>query len=756
MVDDIIKCTVEIEQIRFYKDDWGILIASVNQIKSGTPAYDRKGFITLKGTMAEPKVGNQYFLTASEVDDPTYGKQYEIKCMANIVDIDTTDKIGQKRYLLTLFTEGQVEAMYEALDDPFKTLNDEDIQSLIKVKGCGVTNAVKWTDKFSKNLHMSKMYVELEEYGLTTNMLMKLLNKYKQPDLVIQKVKENPYVLSEVKGIGWKKCDEIALAGGLGKFNVERIKALILYYLEQQAVEGFSFVSPDELMGAIVEHIGEDVPDLAIGESIHGMPDKLWWNKDKTKIGLKRYRTLEENIAKDLLRIRDAESNFKYDNWEDVIKHMEHQQGWEYTDQQLEGIKMVLDNNVVCVHGYSGTGKSTIANAMLETLKMYSHALTALSGRAAARIAEITGEEGYTIHRLLGYPCMDEQAKQKFYFHDENPLPFDIIIVDEISMIGGYLFSFLLRAIRSGAKVVLLGDIGQLKSIGECNVAADIINSEHIPTLFLNQIHRQAKKSAIITDSIKIRTGSQIIEKDWAGEETRGELQDLTLDCYSDKSNTYYKTLQHFQTQFQNVVNILDIQVICPVKKIGDASTWSINNAIQDLYNPKEKRKKELAVFYGLGYTGVLREGDKVINTKNSYKTLNPETGKKTPVFNGNIGIIRSINESESTMIVDFKDIGTVLITKDMLKFIELGYAISAHRSQGSQWERVIVAIDYSSYALLSRELIYTVITRAQKHCTLVAQNSALRYATCQEGVSVKETHLVEILDELVNPVLDF
>lgn len=757
LIKDKFKGKVQIETVRFYKDNWGILVCSVveKDKKYANPVVNKDGFIIVKGTMPEPDKKITYSLAANLVNDAKWGKQYEITSFSSAITFDRGDKFGQKRFLQTIFADKWYKALY-TLDDPFTLLETENVAELVQAKGIALKTAMFLCRKFRENYSLGKMMLELEEYHLTNNMLNKLLNNYKSADLAIDKVKSNPYILAtEVQGIGWKKADEIALSGGLSQYSTERISAFMIYYLEEQAQNGFNYISTDLLMDAIVDCIGEEVPDLAIAESIHGLGNRLWYNKEKTLIGLMKYRKLDENIAKELLRIRDAKSDFNIENWEEIVRDKEIRQGWDYTDQQRLGIETVLKNNIVMVTGKAGVGKSTIADAMLETLKDYSHALCALSGRASARIAEITGEDGYTIHRLLGYPSKEENSKNGFSFHDEHPLPYDIIIVDEVSMIGGYLFYHLLRAVKSGAKVVLLGDCAQLEAIGECKVASDIIESPEIPTVMLDKIHRQAAKSAIITESLKVRDGIQIIPKNWAGTEVRGELQDLLIDCYSDKTNTIYKVLEYFQKEIIEVKDIMEVQIISPVRNNGDACTWNINNIIQDLYNEKNNKKKQIEVFYGKDKVGYLREGDKVINTKNNYKTCNID-GNNTPIFNGNIGILREIDEDNDMYTIDFKDIGTVILDKDSIKAIELGYAITCHKFQGSQSKNVIIALDYSSYTLLSREWVYTAITRAQKHCTLVAQNSALRYAISQEKLSEKTSHLVECLDEIAHPKLSF
>lgn len=750
---DIIKVTVAVERIRFYKNEWGIIECSIDpkRIKQGTPKLDRNGIAIFKGVMPQLQEKNLYNITAEYIEDPKYGGQYNILSIFTALDFGTGDPEGQKKFLSSIYTPLQVTNMYEALDNPFKALKDKDVASLIKIKGCGMDTADRWIRKFEQHIGEAKIYTELEDYNLTTNMIKKLMDRYVSPELVIEKVKNNPYVLcNEVKGIGWKTADKIALEGGIGEFSTKRIAAYIVHYLDEAGENGCSWITPDELMGAILEGIGEEVPDANVTEAIHELGEELWWNDDKSKIGLRRYFNIEHRIAEELLRIRDAESKISYIDWEDTIKHLEHKQGWEYTDEQKNGVKTVLDNNITVVQGLAGTGKSTLVSAMIEVLRSYSYVQCALSGRASSRMSEITGQEGFTIHRLLGYPQGD---KQGFKFHDENPLPYDIYILDEISMVDAYLFYYLLRAIPDGAKLVCLGDPGQLESIGCGNIAHDMINSEEIPTVTLTKIHRQAAKSAIITESIKIRNGQQIINKDWVGTETRGELQDLHIDCFSDKTNTYYKVVQAFSaTMAQDNFNIMETQIIVPVKNNGAACTYELNNSIQELYNPEDRRKKEHNGFSN-GKSYILREGDKVMNVVNNYKT-------SPPIYNGNIGIIRNIYYDEilddEIMLIDFKGIGEVKVPREAWNNIELGYAITVHKSQGDQANHVIFGIDFTSYSLLSREMIYTGITRAKKKCDLIAQTGALRMAISKEGVSKKQTHLQQCLYDVAHPKLIF
>ena len=745
-----IECTVK--RIRFYKESFGIIVVTVDKVVKGELQTDPEETV-LKGAMPRVREGEAYKVAGTYTEDPKWGGQYNIEMITSNVTLDDSDREGQRKFLESIYTPRQVENMYDALENPYEVLKNEDYEKLITVKGVRANKATDFIIKFRNNFHRARIYSELSDYNLSISIIDKLLNRYKTPDLVIEKVKENPYTLiTEVRGIGWGIADNIAQAGGMSEYDPRRIAAFIFYYLDERGEDGFSWITNEELIGAIEERFGEDISDEPIIEAIHSIEDKLWWNEDKSKLGLKYYYTIEDKIAQELLRLRDAESHFEYPNWEDAIRRIERLQGWEYTDEQKNVIKVILDNNITLIQGGAGTGKSSIVRAIIECLKKYSFVQCALSGKAASRLMEVTGKDGFTIHRLLEYPKGPDE-KAGFNKNDENPLKFDLYIIDEISMVDMKLFYYLLRAIPNGSKIICLGDNGQLEAIGAGNIAYDMLVSPEITSITLNKIHRQAENSAIVTESVKIRKGYQIIEKDWVGHEVRGALKDLDLTCYSDRSNTYYEVLGKFQIAMKECHNnIKDVQVIVPMKLKG-ACTYALNNAIQELYNPSSRSKKEYTMYAAKDMPYSLRVGDKVICTQNNYK-IQPN------IYNGNVGVIERFgyddDDGEEIMVVNFDSIGTVRIPKQFWKTIELAYALTVHKDQGSESDYVIFGLDYSAYALLSKELVYTGITRAKKKCYLIAETGALRYATSKSSVRIKQTHLQERLNSLAHPKIIF
>ena len=713
---------------------------------------------TVVGIMPYLMEDADYEISATEVENKKYGKQYQVNSINLYLPNGIESKEGQKEFLDIIFTKLQVKEMYEALDDPYMTLKDGDISSLVKVKNCGMKTAVAWIDKFKTYMPLSNAMKELSEYGLTEALLRRIVNHYKSSDIAVEIIQNKPYKLIEVNGVGWHKCDEIAMKGGLKPDSPERIGTYILYYLQERANEGYSYIPADanteiengivsktqkpiNFIDTMIEFFGDDISDEALKGGLDYVNDQLWFSDDRKFVGLKRIYDLEMSVAENLIRIRDGENDFKYSNWKDIIKQKEIDQGWEYNEQQIEGIKAVLENQVVVITGKAGTGKSSIVDAMIAVLQGYSYAQTALSGRAAARMAEITHEEGYTIHRLLGFPKGDRDHGG-FVFHEDNKLPRDIIILDEVSMVDGELFNRLVKAIKTGSKLIMLGDTGQLECIGCMNIAADLIASKEIVSIELSQIHRQAANSGIITESIKAREGIQLIEKDWIGTEVRGKLNDLVIDCFSDKSNTFYKVMQHASSELEDGTDIMDLMVIAPSYK-NESGVDNLNAALQSLYNPDSPEKKEVFVQKS-SKAWILREGDKIINVQNDYYAKNKFTAG---IFNGNIGVVKNIDIDANTIAVDFQDIpGIMILPKKNWKDLELGYATTCHKAQGSQCKKVIVGLDFGSFIQLSREWVYTAMTRAIDKCYMVAQNNALRYAVSKNSISVKRTHLAKLL----------
>ena len=703
----------------------------------------------IKGNIHTPIIGKVYDIKGEMDYSPTWGEQISILESSMNNDLAETDIRGQKYILCKLFPK-HVQRMYETLDNPYLALKEGNVKELTKIKGCGPNVATKWIERFNDTYDKHKAYIDLARYSISDKLIEKIIKYYHEDvDKAVDVVKNHPYDLTIIRGIGWKTADDIALQNGADPYGIDRIETCIKMFLRNQGENGKSFSYSEEIMQELIDKIGEEVPDLNIAEAIHDLQDSqmIVWNKEKTKIGLKWYYDLEYSIAEHLVRLKNAPNKFKYSNWLEIIKKKEKDQGWDYTEQQLEGIKMVLDNQLCCISGYGGTGKTSIIDGILTILQDYKSVTVALAGRAAARISEASGKESQTIHKLLKLKYGDPRTP---FDYEYDPLDYDIIVVDEMSMIDGYLFKQLLKACATGTKVIFIGDVGQLESIGSCAVAADMLESKYISSIFLDKIHRQARKSAIITESIRVRQGKQLTSDGWTGEETRGELQDMILNCYTDKSNTYHNIVKYFKEEIKHAKSILDVQIIVPCKQ-GVSSVASLNHIAQQIYNPKSK--KQYKIMKSGVVQWVLKVGDKVINKQNKYQIINSD-GSVVDIFNGNLGIIKDIKDDY--ILIDFQGIGYVEVPKSHAPYIELGYAITCHSAQGSQFDIVIGGIDFSMFIMLNKELLYTMITRASKKFILCAQTKALQYAITKEQIIHRQTYLMDDLDELCNKKFDF
>lgn len=434
--------------------------------------------ITVTGMYAAPiEKDKEYTILAKEIEHERYGKQYQLIFFGEITDFDNF--ANQKAFLSTILTEEQIKHIYEVTDNPIKIIEQHDVETLKKAWGIGDYIANCIIERFEANRDNCAVYVELDGLGLTPNFIQKLISYYKNPQKIINIVKNKPYSLAtDIEGIGFKKADEIALKNGLDMFSPERIEAYIVYYLNEEAQNGNSYVSSMTLTTAIFNAFGgkEDILKVYTDEDEHSAPNNVAEtiktlcdkgvicledneNKAHRRVYLTKYYDIERKIAEHLKRIKEGENNFEFEDWENKIAVQENLQGWKLTEEQYEGVKMCLNEQVVFITGGAGSGKTSVLSCALNALnclgsyeeRKYSFAQCSLSGKAAARMSEVTGENGYTIHRLLGYNGAE------FSYNEKLPLDYDIIIVDEISLVGGEIFLSLLEAIKTGTKLIVLG-----------------------------------------------------------------------------------------------------------------------------------------------------------------------------------------------------------------------------------------------------------------------------------------------------------
>ena len=751
----------------FAPGSWGILEVDVGQILQGSfPAgFSKNGWfptVAFKGALPPIDTEKTYYFEVEMVADAKspYKVGFNILFMTQRVRLTKFEE--QKLFLESILTEHQIDILYEELIDPFEAIDSGDLFLLSTVKGIGEKTAEKIVETYNRTKKDANAFLVLrEEFGLTDAAVTKLQQRYLSTDTIIAKLRENPYELMSLDGYGFKKCDALALKGGMAKDAKFRIRAYVTHFLTEQAeTEGNSWIYLRDLLHGVVEFVPSIQKETFAawlkewtGRVESDEPEFLYYDQEQKRIGLKHYRELEENIAEEIFRLLDAPkksfSKCRY-TIEDAIRDCEADNGWEYTDEQKAAIRGCLENNITIITAKAGSGKSAsvqpitrfcLANGLFV-------AQTALSGRAASNLSEITNIEGKTIHRLLCY-----NPKVGFTHNKENPIMEDIVIIDEMSMNDNELLYNLLQAIPNGCKIIMLGDIAQLPSLSVGCAFKDLIETNVVPCYRLTKIHRQSQKSAIVTDSIKISNGIQIIKKEPVSE-IRGELQDLKIVTYKNIDESRSKFLREYKTLLDSGISFQEIIGVVPMKNRGPMSCLSLNNDIQKFVNP-DKTLPFINLAANKTEYYVIKLGDRVINRKNHYDTItlaeynkskNIKSNNVEPIYNGNLGIVTAIQDGY--IVIDFKQQGKIVVRREYWQDIMLGYVVTAHSFQGSQSPYVVVGIDMSAYMLLNREWEYTAITRAKKYCVFVGQISAIQKATSINKTYIRQNWLKELLNE--------
>lgn len=758
--EDKVRLKVRVERIIYPKNgqtsgSWTIAAFRIEEVLEGEvpECFQWSLRFTAKGSMPALNARDTYTMVAHLVEDAKYGLQYEVDLMC--LDYDLTDKDDQLKFFSFFLTPTQTAALYENCDNPLVLLQNHDTKALMKIKGIGPVTAQRMINKYEDSKDLSLAFVRFYDLGLTKGAIEKLVHFYGSPEAAVEVIEKNPYLLIiQVPGYGWAKADAIAMSQGLAHDSDERMGAYLVHYLREQAeMNGNSWVSVEDLC-VVIDQVCDPQNDERIYELIRRNIKNhvLYYDKETERVGLMEYRELEQQIANEILRIQRGAAHIEInpERAETIIRSVELEQGFEYTEEQRTAIWNTLNNQFSILTGSAGVGKSSVVNGIAHVLEAHNFrvAQVSLSGRAASKLTEITHIEGKTIHRLLKY----DPESGKFFHNKENPVPYDIIIGDEVSMWGGEITLSLLQAIPTGAKVLFIGDTKQLEAIGLASVLTDTIKSHTMPTVQLTKIQRQQADSGIITQSLKVACGEQIVGPKTSGVEYRGVRKDFKLVTYIDSALTQSKIIDEFKELYINQhVPANDIQVLVPMRSRGEASCRALNLAIQEIVNGTPS-VDEITVPYTDGnykYSYTYRPNDRIIIMKNNYKTINIE-GNKEPIYNGNVGYIKQIGPD--FMIVNLTEQGDIVLGAEDYNNLSLGYAITVHKKQGDSSPYVIGAIDSSSYALMSKELLYTMITRARKYCVLIGQKKILQQAVKISRVKTKQTWLCELLQEATKP----
>lgn len=693
--------------------------------------------IVVKGEMS--LLDNTEYVFSGELTlDKRYGKQYKLISIKRAKPIEGMSKNEFRDFLYNLAGATKVDSIYKTFEDPRKIFANGDVEKLKKAKGIGDYLAKRYMEVYEEQKDYGKAYVLYGKWGFSPSLTRKVVKAKGSVEIAINTLKRNPYELMGIQNIGFKTIDSKALEKGFKPNDIRRVKAFIENYFEELAMNGDSWIGLLELMQYLKSEIYECDIDFVARYLNESDKYKIYDRKGVTCVSSITVFNTEQGIAQELLRIMLGKNRINIKDSEEVVKTVEKRQGWQYSPEQVAAIRQMVKYNVFILQGLAGTGKSSVMNAFVQMLQKhyYEYKQCALSGKAAQNLAGITGKDGSTIHRLLGYEGMG------FRYNEKNKLPADVVILDEISMVDIDIFYALLKAIPNGAKLIMLGDSGQLDSIG-VGVMDEMIRSKVIPSTTLVKIHRQAQNSAMITHSVAFRTGKYPIDLKTKAKTRQiyGVKRDLgyTFVSSQKESGISKETIRIYKTLVKKY-GVNNLQIITPTISTGVANCDQLNDACQIIVNPKNKDKAEIKLEKNKDRVFVIREGDKVINTKNNMQTSDAETKQNLPIFNGNTGIvekIKVISDKAADMIVNFDGVGRVLMKTSDIMFLQLGYAITVHKAQGSSIPCVLVALPFQ-FKLDSRELLYTAITRARQLSYIVTSPKTLKYAVSKTS---KQSH---------------
>ena len=689
--------------------------------------------ITIVGYLPFINKGDTLKLFGKFVEHKDYGEQFKIETFEKLMP---QTLYALEAYLASGNLKGIGQATAKKIIDKFgeETIHilKYEPEKLAQISGISKNKALEISESFMENLEIWQIVGFLEKFGIRPENCKKIYNLLGID--AITEIESNPYILIDlVRGIDFKQIDQMAIDLGIEKENQKRIKSGIKYALIKITYNGHCCVLKEnlieyvkQLLNVTEDSIKEGLINLKVNNEIviEDRNEEEW-------VYLYNFFKTENQISERIMKLNNSKNMKKISNIEKELKIVEQHTDILLSDKQKEAVRTINDNNVAIITGGPGTGKTTIIKSIIEIYKQkkYKIVLCAPTGRAAKRITETTGEEASTLHRLLEIGKLDEDsAYQKENEYQGTPIDADIIIVDEVSMVDMFVMNYLLNCIYLGTKLILVGDSDQLQSVGPGNVLKDFIDSQKIVTVHLDKIFRQAAKSKIIVNAHRVNNGENFIGKDEA------EIEEKNQDFFFIKENNQEKVLQQVLSlcngrlkKFNNYDFFESIQVLTPTKK-GLLGTKEMNKALQQELNPHREGEVEK------NYMGaIFRVGDRVMQIKNNYdmyweKNIGNDLETGNGIFNGEVGTIIKIDEKEKNIKVKFDDEKVCWYEFNELEQIEHSYCITIHKAQGSEFDVVIMIIPQTAPMLLTRNLLYTGITRAKKLLIIVGSEKVVEF----------------------------
>ena len=678
--------------------------------------------MTCVGTFPDISQGATIEASGNYIHHPVYGKQFQI---ASFTEKMPEDSLAMERYLGSGAIKGIGAALAARIvrrfgEDTLRIVEEEP-ERLSEIKGISEKKAREIAAQVTEKADMRRAMIFLQKYGISLNLGAKIYQKYGQS--LYNVLQENPYRLAEdISGVGFKIADEIAGRIGIQADSDYRIRSGMLYVLLQASGEGHIYLPKEELfrraaslLQVDISYMEKHLMDMAIDRKV-----VLKEREKETIVYPSQHYYLELNTARMLCELNvscpeDEKSTEKR------IAQIEKETGTVLDEMQKKAVREATSNGLFVLTGGPGTGKTTTINAIIRFFESEGAELrlAAPTGRAAKRMTEATGYEAQTIHRLLELSGMPEEEREghavQFERNAQNPLEADVIIIDEMSMVDIFLMHSLLLAVTAGTRLILVGDENQLPSVGPGNVLRDIIRSESFPVVELKKIFRQASESDIVVNAHKINRGEQVIPDN--------KSRDFFFLKRYDADIIIRVVIALIQEKMPRYVQAkpFDIQVLTPMRK-GLLGVERLNQILQRYLNPPENGKKERELGGQL-----FRQGDKVMQVKNNYQLEWEVRGKYgipvekgVGVFNGDTGILAEINEFAETATVEFEDGRCAEYSFKQMEELELAYAITIHKSQGSEYPAVVIPLLSGPQMLLNRNLLYTAVTRARKCVTIV------------------------------------
>lgn len=725
--------TGEIVSIIYYNEYNGYTVADMDMDNQ---------LVTVIGFFPELQEGEKITVSGKWVTHPEYGMQFKAESFH--VEVPSSEDAIEK-YLSSGMIQGIGPVTAQRMVAHFGKDTLDIIQfhpnRLTEVEGIGKKKAGQILQSFEEQQGLREVMLFLQKFGVTPRHAVKLYKKY--GDRTIATIKENPYKMAEdVIGIGFKMADEIAMNMGIDHRSNYRIIAGVKYALYQIHHEGHTYCPENKLVedaAQLLQIEREEVESHLTDIVMKGHLKLELIEQKRVYYSIPFYRA-EEEVAWRILALSMTEIEQDILDLDQRIQQVEQKNQILLASRQRQAIVEAMNNGLLIITGGPGTGKTTIINSILDILEEMNEdvLLAAPTGRAAKRMTEATGREAKTIHRLLEYGFSGEGDDQFFQKNEEDPLPADVVIIDEVSMVDILLMNSLLKAITPGTRLILVGDKDQLPSVGPGNVLKDIIECGVVKVVHLNEIFRQAQESMIVINAHHINKGElpllNVKDKDFFFERTQSK-EDI-LKIIVNLCSTRLPKYKGFDP-------LQDIQVLTPMKK-GVVGVRQLNQSLQEVLNPSNPSKEEKKMGEVL-----FREGDKIMQIKNNYniKWINihqQEEQEGEGVFNGDFGIIESIDLEEGTVEVIFDEEKLVKYEFNQLDELELAYAITVHKSQGSEFPVVVMPMSWGPPMLLTRNLLYTAVTRAKSLVVLVGTEKYLVNMVKNDHINSRYTGLKE------------